>query len=140
MNTMVIQGASGVAGAVLAFAFGGWNDLLSVFLVIIIIDYVTGVLAAIKDRSGLNSKIGFWGLTRKALMFLVILLAHQLDILLGHDMGVVKSGAVYFYMANELISITENYGRLGLPLPNKVTRIITVLKNKDKQEDDKDKL
>lgn len=139
MNSMVVQGASGAAGAILAFAFGGWDDLLSVFLVIIIIDYVTGVLAAIKDRSGLNSKIGFWGLTRKALMFLVILLAHQLDGLLGQDMGMVKSGAVYFYMANELISITENYGRLGLPLPNKVTRIITILRNKDKQEDDKDK-
>ena len=139
MNSMVVQGASGAVGAVLAFAFGGWDDLLSVFLVIIIIDYVTGVLAAIKDRTGLNSKIGFWGLTRKALMFLVILLAHQMDGLLGQDMGMVKSGAVYFYMANELISITENYGRLGLPLPNKVIRIITILKNKDKQEDDKDK-
>lgn len=136
MNTVVVQGISGLAGAIFAFAFGGWDDLLSVFLVIIIIDYVTGVLAALKDHTGLNSKIGFWGLTRKALMFIVILIAHQMDILLGQDLGVVRSGAIYFYMANEMISITENYGRLGLPLPNKVTRMITVLKNKDKQEDD----
>ncbi|OAB43965.1 phage holin family protein [Paenibacillus antarcticus] len=137
MNTLVIQGASGLVGTVVAFTFGGWSDLLSIFLVVILIDYVTGVLAAIKDRSGLNSKIGFWGITRKALMFIVILLAHQMDILLGQDLGVVKSGAIYFYMANELISITENYGRLGLPLPNKVTRIIKILKNKDTSDDGK---
>ncbi|MEC0089179.1 phage holin family protein [Paenibacillus macquariensis] len=137
MNTLVIQGASGLVGAVIAFTFGGWNQLLSIFLVVILIDYITGVLAAIKDKTGLNSKIGFWGITRKALMFIVILLAHQMDILLGQDLGVVKSGAIYFYMANELISITENYGRLGLPLPNKVTRIIKILKNKDTSDDDK---
>ncbi|OAB32904.1 phage holin family protein [Paenibacillus glacialis] len=138
MNILVLQSASGFAGVVLAFTFGGWSDLLNIFLVIIIIDYITGVLAAIKDKTGLNSKIGFWGITRKALMFLVILLAHQIDIILGQDLGVVKSGAIYFYMANELISITENYGRLGLPLPNKVTRIIKILKNKENQDDDKD--
>jgi len=137
MNTLVIQGASGLVGAVVAFTFGGWSQLLSIFLVVILIDYITGVLAAIKDKTGLNSKIGFWGITRKALMFIVILLAHQMDILLGQDLGVVKSGAIYFYMANELISITENYGRLGLPLPNKVTRIIKILKNKDTTDDDK---
>jgi len=137
MNTLVIQGASGLVGAVVAFTFGGWSQLLSIFLVVILIDYITGVLAAIKDKTGLNSKIGFWGITRKALMFIVILLAHQMDILIGQDLGVVKSGAIYFYMANELISITENYGRLGLPLPNKVTRIIKILKNKDTSDDDK---
>ncbi len=139
MNILVLQSASGFAGVLLAFTFGGWSDLLSIFLVIIIIDYITGVLAAIKDKTGLNSKIGFWGITRKALMFLVILLAHQIDIVLGQDLGVVKSGAIYFYMANELISITENYGRLGLPLPNKIIRIIKILKNKENQDDDKDK-
>ncbi|OAB39858.1 holin [Paenibacillus macquariensis subsp. defensor] len=137
MNTLVIQGASGLVGAVVAFTFGGWSQLLSIFLVVILIDYITGVLAAIKDKTGLNSKIGFWGITRKALMFIVILLAHQMDILIGQDLGVVKSGAIYFYMANELISITENYGRLGLPLPNKVTRIIKILKNKDTSDGDK---
>lgn len=137
MNTLVIQGASGLVGAVVAFTFGGWSQLLSIFLVVILIDYITGVLAAIKDGTGLNSKIGFWGITRKVLMFIVILLAHQMDILLGQDLGVVKSGAIYFYMANELISITENYGRLGLPLPKKVTRIIKILKNKDTSDEDK---
>ncbi|MNP72251.1 Holin family protein [compost metagenome] len=69
-------------------------------------------------------------------MFLVILLAHQLDLLLGHEIDVVKSGVIYFYMANEIISITENYGRLGLPLPEQITKVITALKNKDKHDQD----
>ncbi|WP_438349727.1 phage holin family protein [Paenibacillus sp. FA6] len=122
---------SGVIGTIFAFLFGGWTQVLTVFLIVIIIDYITGVLAAIKTKSGLNSKIGFWGLTRKALMFLVILIAHQMDLLLGNGIEAVKSGVIYFYMANELISITENYGQLGLPLPDQITRLIAVLKNKD---------
>ncbi|MHA0857421.1 phage holin family protein [Paenibacillus sp. CMAA1364] len=136
MNIHYLNAISGFIGTVLAYSFGGWTQLLNVFLIVIIIDYITGVLAAIKTGSGLNSDIGFWGLTRKALMFLVILLAHQIDILLEHDVGAVKSGVIYFYMANELISITENYGRLGLPLPDQITRLIAVLKNKDKNDED----
>ncbi|MGF7045835.1 toxin secretion/phage lysis holin [Paenibacillus sp. DS2015] len=136
MNTAMLNGLGGVAGAFIAFTFGEWNQLLNVFLVIIIIDYLTGVLASLKEGNGLDSKIGFWGLSRKALMFLVILLGHQIDLLLGTDVEMVKSGAIYFYMTNELISITENYGRLGLPLPDKITRVINILKNKDKQGDD----
>ena len=139
MNIYWLKGMSGTVGTILAFSFGGWSQVLSVFLIIIIIDYITGVLAAIKTKSGLNSKIGFWGLTRKALMFLVILIAHQIDLLIGNEIEAVKSGVIYFYMANELISITENYGRLGLPLPNQITRLIEVLKNKDKQDEKSDK-
>ncbi|AJS61562.1 holin [Paenibacillus sp. IHBB 10380] len=131
----MLNGVTGVAGALLAFTFGEWNQLLNVFLVIIIIDYLTGVLASLKEGRGLDSKTGFWGLARKALMFVVILLGHQIDLLLGTDVEMVKSGAIYFYMTNELISITENYGRLGLPLPDKITRVINILKNKEKQGD-----
>lgn len=136
MNLAMLNGVTGVAGAFLAFTFGEWNQLLNVFLVMIIIDYLTGVLASLKEGSGLDSKTGFWGLARKALMFLVILLGHQIDLLLGTDVEMVKSGAIYFYMTNELISITENYGRLGLPLPDKITRVISILKNKEKRGDD----
>ncbi|WP_445322328.1 phage holin family protein [Paenibacillus sp. IHBB 10380] len=135
MNLAMLNGVTGVAGALLAFTFGEWNQLLNVFLVIIIIDYLTGVLASLKEGRGLDSKTGFWGLARKALMFVVILLGHQIDLLLGTDVEMVKSGAIYFYMTNELISITENYGRLGLPLPDKITRVINILKNKEKQGD-----
>jgi toxin secretion/phage lysis holin len=136
MNINMLQTMGGIIGTIFAFSFGGWNQTLHIFLVVIIIDYITGVLAAVKTRSGLNSKIGFWGITRKALMFLVILLAHQMDLLLGNETGAVKNGVIYFYMVNELISITENYGRLGFPLPNQITRVIAALRNKDMNDED----
>jgi toxin secretion/phage lysis holin len=94
------------------------------------VDYVTGLAAAVRSGTGLNSNIGFWGLARKGLMLTVILLAHRIDLLMGTD--IIKGGAIYFYLVNELISITENYARIGLPLPDKLRQAIAVLK---KQED-----
>ncbi|GAB6988595.1 phage holin family protein [Paenibacillus pini] len=134
MNPLIINGVSALAGGFLALAFGSWNQILSIFLITILIDYITGVLASIKEGSGLDSQIGFWGVTRKALMLLVIVLAHQMDQVMGSGGDVIKTGAIYFYMSNELISITENYGRLGLPLPDKIRRIIAVLRNKEEDK------
>lgn len=92
------------------------------------IDYVTGLAASIKEGKGLSSKIGFWGLAKKGLMLLVVILAHRLDVLMGTN--VIMIGSIYFYLANELISVTENYGRLGLPLPNWIKEIIAIFKQK----------
>ncbi|SFS45377.1 toxin secretion/phage lysis holin [Paenibacillus sp. 453mf] len=131
MNPALINMILGFVWAFFTFAFGGWTQLLILLCIAMAIDYITGVAAAIRTGSRLNSKIGFWGLTRKGLMLLVILLAHQIDQLIGTD--VIKGGAMYFYLANELISITENYNRIGLPLPAKLREIIELVK---KQADD----
>ncbi|MWV43836.1 holin [Paenibacillus sp. HJL G12] len=135
MNSLAVNSISALAGSFLTLALGGWDQLLWIFLFTIVIDYVTGVLASIKEGTGLKSDIGFWGLTRKALMLVVIVLAHQMDLLLSGGTDVIKTGAIFFYMSNELISITENYGRLGLPMPGKLRRVIAVLQDKDKQDD-----
>ncbi|QOS78091.1 phage holin family protein [Paenibacillus sp. JNUCC31] len=119
-----------ISGAIMTFAFGGWDQLLSLLAVAMAVDYITGLAAAVRSGDGLNSNIGFWGLARKGLMLTVILLAHRIDMLMGTD--IIKGGAIYFYLVNELISITENYARIGLPLPNKLRQAIAVLK---KQED-----
>jgi len=124
-----VNTSTGVAGAVITYAFGRWSELLSFFLLAIIIDIATGTLASIKEGHGLSSAIGFEGLTKKGLMFLAILLAHRLDVLMGTDLIMV--GAIYAYLANELTSITENYGRLGLPLPDPLRRMFTVLKDRE---------
>lgn len=127
-----------VVGTTFTYAFGVWPQSLTVLLVAMGVDYLTGVAAAMKEKKGLNSHIGSWGLTRKGLTLLIVLLAHQIDLLLQLD-GVTMSGAIYFYLANELISITENYGRLGLPMPDNLRQIIEVLKDKGKKKSDKDK-
>jgi len=129
MNLQLFNGTVAAIGAAASYAFGEWNQLFAVFLLTIAIDYVTGVAAALKERKGLNSEVGFWGLAKKALMLLIIMLAHRMDI--AFDINVLMTGSIYFYLANELISITENYGRLGLPMPDALRKMIEVLKNKD---------
>lgn len=128
MKQNAINVSSGVGGALATYLFGSWSELLGFFLLIIAIDYVTGCMASIADGQGLNSRVGFKGLLKKTLMLIVIVIAHRMDILMG--MNVIQTGAIYFYLANELISITENYGRLGLPLPNQIKQVIAILKDK----------
>lgn len=104
-------------------------EALTLLIVAMGIDYVSGIAASIKEGKGLSSMFGAWGLARKGLMLLVILLAHRVDILLETS-NVTMGAAIYFYLANEFISITENYGRLGLPMPESLRKIIQVLKDK----------
>ena len=117
-----------LAGSAGTYLLGGWTELISFFLFAIVIDYLTGLAASIKEGKGLSSKVGFWGIAKKGLMLLVVILAHRLDVLMGTD--VIMIGSIYFYLANELISVTENYGRLGLPLPNWIREIIAIFKQK----------
>lgn len=119
-------------GSVISFSFGIWPESLTVLLVLMGIDYISGVAAAIKTGSGLSSKTGFWGLAKKGLILLVIFLAHRIDQLLGTEM--VMGGAIMFYLVNELLSVIENYGQLGLPLPDGIRRFVRML-NKEKDDD-----
>lgn len=112
----------------MAYSFGEWTQLHHFFLLVIAVDYVTGVAASLKEGKGLSSAFGFWGIAKKGLMLLIVMIAHRMDLLLGTNL--VMIGTIYFYTANELVSITENYGRMGLPLPDVIRRMITVLKNK----------
>jgi toxin secretion/phage lysis holin len=126
-----VSSVTAISGAVVTFAFGGWDQLLSLLAIAMAIDYVTGLAAAVRTGTGLNSNIGFWGLARKGLMLTVVLLAHRIDLIMGTD--IIKGGAIYFYLVNELISITENYAKIGLPLPGKLRQAIAVLKKQDEQ-------
>ncbi|GAA3401362.1 holin family protein [Paenibacillus hodogayensis] len=131
-NTVV-----GIAGAVLNYMFGGWSELVQLFLLLVAVDYITGVAASIKVGEGLSSTKGFWGIWRKGLMVVIVMVGHRFDLLLGTDL--FMAGFIYFYMANELISITENCGNLGVPLPEGVRKLIGVLKNKGDTADKNEK-
>ena len=124
-----------LAGALLTFAFGLWNESLTVLTVLMGVDYITGVVASVRDGKGLSSSAGFWGLAKKGLVMLVIIIAHRIDLMMGTQ--VVMGAAVYFYIANELLSVIENYGRIGLPVPDKLRSIVRVLRNRaDSDESD----
>lgn len=118
----------GVTGAVLNYMFGGWSELVQLFLLLIAIDYVTGIAASLKMGQGLNSAKGFWGIWRKGLMVVIVMIGHRFDLLLGTEL--FMAGFISFYLANELISITENFGQLGVPLPGKIRKLIEALKEK----------
>ncbi|MBB6690621.1 phage holin family protein [Cohnella xylanilytica] len=120
--------ACAVLGSLLVFSFGIWSESLTLLLLVMGVDYLTGVIASLREGKGLNSSIGFWGLGRKGLMLLVVLIAHRIDVLLGEN--IAMGGAIYFYIVNELLSIMENYGRMGLPLPDRLRKAVQILRDR----------
>jgi toxin secretion/phage lysis holin len=92
-------------------------------------DYVTGVLAAMRNKN-VNSEIMFWGGIRKAIILLVVLLAAQLDQLVGGQDPVFRTMTLYFYVGREGLSVVENLGIIGVPLPSAITKFLEQLKQK----------
>ncbi len=107
--------------------FGGMDALLWTLLAFIVLDYVTGILAAVITKS-LSSTVGFYGLLKKAAILAVVAVAH----LIGQVVGLqeIRSFVIGFYIANEGLSILENAGRLGVPLPEKMIDVLEKLKTK----------
>lgn len=116
-----------VVGGVIMAALGGCDMLLEVLIWFVVVDYISGVVLAIKQGK-LNSMKGFIGLAKKAIIFLVIIIAHLLDELTG--IGAIRSMAVLFYISNEGISILENLGKLEIPYPQKLREILEQLEDK----------
>ena len=121
-----------VMGGTIMSALGGFDALLTVLIWFVVVDYISGVVLAIKQAK-LNSRVGFIGLLKKAIIFCVIIIAHLLDNLTGF--GAIRSMAVLFYISNEGISILENLGKLDVAYPQKLKDILEQLE--DKNEDTK---
>ncbi|MFB4327342.1 holin family protein [Paenibacillus sp. CR_12] len=133
-----------LGGSVVTFLFGGWSQSLTVLATMVVFDYFTGLAASYyegrkktEDKSkGWNSNKGFWGIFKKVLMFSVIALLYQVDKLLGlNGMLSLMTGAIFFYISNELLSLIENYGRLDLPMPEQMKTAISELKNKSDRKE-----
>lgn len=137
MNEMkdIICTAVGVVGAFFTSLFGGWTAGLTSLVIFMIVDYISGIIVAgvfhnsRKTESGtLESKAGWKGLCRKGMTLLFVLIAYRLDIALGIEY--VKDAVIIGFLANELISITENAGLMGIPLPKIISEAIDVLTKK----------
>ncbi|MFI2856771.1 holin family protein [Paenibacillus sp. JSM ZJ436] len=131
-------------GLFATYAFGGWSEALSLLAILVVLDWFTGVSASLREgvyspldeTKGLNSSKGFIGIFKKVLMFTVIAVLYRIDSLLGLNGNLsLAVGATYFYISNELISLAENYGRLGLPMPEQFKRAISVLKTKSEDSE-----
>lgn len=122
----------GVIGSIIASAFGGWDTGWVTLLIFMGIDYFSGLVVAgvfhksNKTESGaLESKAGWKGLCRKCMTLLFVLIAYRLDLAIGVDY--IRNAVIIGFMANELISIVENAGLMGLPLPDAINKAIDVL-------------
>lgn len=124
-----------VGSWLVSYLFGGWSAVLGVLLFFVILDYLTGIAAG-GVTGKLKSKIGLIGIARKVFIFAMVAVGHLVDGILG-DGHIFRDTVAFFYIANELLSITENGGKLGAPIPNVIKQAIEVLKGKDDNNNDK---
>ncbi len=127
MTTLKCIGA--IIGAGLGYAFGGLDNMLLFLIVLTGIDIATGLFKAIYNKA-LNSEITLKGLCRKAGIYIIVAVCHLADNALG--LTVLRDGAIGFYIVMELISITENWGAMELPLPQQLKNVLAQLNNESK--------
>lgn len=127
-----IQAAVAAIGGALAFFWGGLDNLLIALIVFAAVDYATGVLAAIIKKK-LNSRVGFKGIAKKVLMFLIVGIANIVDVRLIQTGSAFRTATIIFYLANEGVSLLENSARCGLPIPKKLKDILTQLHESEKE-------
>lgn len=127
-----IQAAVAAIGGALAFFWGGLDNLLIALIVFAAVDYATGVLAAIIKKK-LNSRVGFKGIAKKVLMFLIVGIANIVDVRLIQTGSAFRTATIIFYLANEGVSLLENSARCGLPIPKKLKDILTQLHDSEKE-------
>lgn len=121
-----VLAAFAAAGGIAAYLFGPWDALLVALLTAIVLDYLTGVAVAAVQRT-LSSAVGWRGLLKKAVILLIVCLGTLLDRLLEDSNGAVRAAVCLFYIANEGLSVLENAGALGLPLPETLKRALARL-------------
>ncbi len=135
-----IFAVAGIVGSVIASFFGGWDAALATLLIFMGIDYLTGLIVAgvfkrsTKTENGaLESRAGWKGLCRKGVTLLVVLVACRLDLVMGSNF--IRDAVVIAFTANEAVSIIENAGLMGVPIPAVITKTIDVLKKKEESGD-----
>ena len=116
---------------VLSFLFGDMEGLMVALIALIILDYISGVIAAAVEKR-LSSAVGAKGIAKKIFMLLIVALANIVDINVIGDGHVLKTVTVVFYICNECISLIENAGRIGVPVPKKLLDVLEQLRDKDK--------
>lgn len=127
----MIQIVFTAVGGWLGYFLGGCDGLIIALLLFVVIDYITGVMCAVADKK-LSSEVGFKGICRKVLIFMVVGIANILDTKIIGGGSVLRSAVIFFYISNEGISLLENAGHLGLPIPEKLKVVLEQLHDKER--------
>ena len=130
----VIQVAFTAVGGWLGWFLGGCDGLIYALLAFVVIDYITGVMCAVVDKK-LSSAVGFRGIFKKVLIFALVGIGHILDFYVIQNGSVIRTAVIFFYIANEGLSLVENAAHLGLPIPAKLKTVLEQLH--DRAEDEK---
>lgn len=121
-------------GGWLGYFLGGCDGLLYALISFVVIDYITGVMCAIANHT-LSSEVGFKGICRKVLIFLLVGIANILDIHVIGSGSVLRIAVIFFYISNEGVSLLENAAHLGLPVPEKIKTVLEQLHDRSTKEE-----
>ncbi|RSL32679.1 holin [Salibacterium salarium] len=140
------KGLTAAASVVFSYLFGGWTVLLGALMFFVTFDYISGVVAAGYEQK-LNARVGFWGIPKKVMIFGLVAVAHIIDVVyidqVGEPLAVgelqvsVMAATIIYYLVNEFISISENLGRLGMPIPRPLKKAIEIFKDDNYHNEDK---
>lgn len=136
----MIQAVFTMVGGWLGYFLGGCDGLLFALVVFVAMDYITGVMCAAADQK-LSSEAGFKGICRKVLIFMMVGIANVLDVQIIGNGSVLRTAVIFFYLSNEGVSLLENAGHLGLPIPSRLKAVLEQLHDRvedDNQEKGKD--
>ena len=123
-------------GGWLGYFLGGCDGLLIALAVFVVADYITGVMCAVSDKK-LSSEVGFEGICRKIIIFLLVGIAHILDVTMIATGSVLRTAVTFFYLSNEGVSLLENAAHLGLPIPDKLKDVLEQLHDRAEKDGDK---
>ena len=129
-----IQLAFSALGGFLGWYLGGVDGFLYALIAFVLVDYITGVMCAIADKK-LSSEVGFKGICRKVLIFLLVGIANILDVQVIGTGSVLRTAVIFFYLSNEGVSLLENAAHLGLPVPEKMKDILAQLHDRAEMEE-----
>ena len=128
----MIQVVFTMLGGWIGYFVGGCDGLLYALLAFVVIDYITGMMCAIADRK-LSSEVGFKGICRKVLIFLLVGIANVLDVNVIGTGSVLRTAVIFFYISNEGVSLLENAAHLGLPVPEAIKTVLEQLHDKSEK-------
>lgn len=133
MNNIItgIKVAFALIGGWITAVLGGWDTALQVLVMFVAMDYITGLIAAWYEKR-LDSRIGFKGIAKKIMLFVPVAVGYWLDVLLGQE--ILRSLAIWFYLANEGLSMLENLGRCGVPILEPLKDALEQLKKRGEGE------
>ena len=122
-------------GGWLGYFLGGCDGLLIALAVFVVADYITGVMCAVSDKK-LSSEVGFKGICRKVIIFMLVGVAHVIDVNVIATGSVLRTAVIFFYLSNEGVSLLENAGHLGLPIPEKLKIVLEQLHDRSEKSDE----